>query len=204
MTTILASSSRGIAAVFVAWALCAAAGCTGQVVTETDGGGGDGGSTATTSSSTASGSGGSGGAPSVCVEQPQGTGGFKEPTCADLSVLTISNPLINDNVDVGGDGNGEVNVGETVVLWVEMTEVAGVGFNMYPGVVFSTNDPGVTVTADNWLYAILPCMEVSLAGSVTIGPDVAPGTVVTVRAQANMLGAECTDTPFVDVPITVH
>lgn len=203
MTTTLASSSRGMAAVLAAWALCAAAGCTGQVVTETDSGGGAGGSTATTSS-TASGGGGSGGAPSGCVEQPAGTGGFKETTCDDLSVLTISNPLINDNENVGGNGNGQVDAGEKLVLWVDMTEVAGVGFNMYPSVVFSSKDPGVTLSSDNGLYAILPCQQVSLAGHAQISLYVTPGTVLTVRAQAAMLGAECPDAPYVDIPITVH
>ncbi len=202
------ASSRVVAAVFLSGLLGAAAGCNGQVVSEADGGGGSGGSTATSSSSTSSatGTGGSGDAPVECVVQPEGTGGFQEPTCADLSVLAVSNPTITDDPAEGaiGNANGQVEPGETATLRVDLSEIAGVGFNMYPGVTFTTSDVGVTVTANDWLYAIFACQVQSLAGSVAIAADVPPGTVVTIHAAVAMINSDCPDAPGIDIPITVH
>lgn len=190
--------------------LFAATGCTGQVVRESDGGGGSGGDGGATATATAtatgnggSGTGGSGGAPAECVVQPEGTGGFKEATCADLSVLSVSNAVLTDTTG-NGNGNGQLEAGETAVITVDLSEIAGVGFNWYPGVTFTTADEGASVASNDWLYAILPCTVIELTGSVTVDASVAPGTIVTIRAQAAMLNTECPDAPMLEIPITVH
>ena len=209
-----APSPGTVVALLLGGLLFSATGCTGQVVSESDGGGGSGGdggatSTATaTSTSTATGNGGSGtggagGAAGECVVQPEGTGGFQVATCADLSVLSVSNAALSDTTG-NGNGNGQLEAGETAILTVDLSEIAGVGFNAYPGVTFTTTDEGASVASNDWLYAILPCMVIELTGSVTVDASVAPGTIVTIRAQAAMLNTECPDAPMIEIPITVH
>jgi hypothetical protein len=144
------------------------------------------------------GAGGGGGAP-ACVPQPDDGGPWKEPTCADLDVLAVEGPSLADE-----DGDGLVEAGEAAVLEVGLRETAGVGFLAYPGVAFSTSTPGVSVTSDDWRYAVLACGVDRIAAKVTVGEDVAPGTTVTITARASMLAGPCPDAPSIDVVFEVH
>jgi hypothetical protein len=165
--------------------------------------------TSSTSSSTSSGTtttvappdpgaGGAGGA-TQCVPKPDDGGAWHEPTCADLDVLAVEGPTLTD-----ADGDGLVEVGESAVLEVGLRETAAVGFLAYPGVAFTTETPGVTVTSDDWRYAILACQTDRIAASIAVGKDVPPGTKVTVTARAAMLGGPCPDAPSIDVVFEVH
>ena len=188
--------------------LLAAAGCVEDVTITpaTEGSTGDGsGGTTVTAASTSSASGGTGGVDTgaggsaVCMPQPDTTGTFMEPTCADLAGLAVSNAVI---ADAGGDGN--VDAGESAVLQVNLAEIAGLGFNHYPGVAFESSSAGVTVTANDWFYAILPCQTNQVSAQLTIASDVAPGTVVMITARVAMLNNACLDAPAIVIPITVH
>src|SRR5262245_52503848 len=85
--------------------------CGNVTVDSPSGGGGDAcptmGSAGSTTSS--SGMGGSGG--TTCTPVSQGAGGFVQPTCDDLSVLTISDPVVTDS-----DGDGLVSAGEEAFI----------------------------------------------------------------------------------------
>lgn len=193
-------------AAFSALVLLATAAC-GEVVVSDSPSTGAGGSTGavvaattvTSASSASSGNGSGGAGGSTCVPQPEGAGGFMQPTCADLAVLAVSHPVLTD-----ADGDGQVEVGETAVLQINLDEIAGVGFNFYPGVNFTTTTAGVTVNHNDWLYAILACQNVPVSAQIAIGSDVAPGTVVTITARVAMLNNDCPDTYAVEIPITVH
>ena len=160
---------------------------------------GSGGGTTAAATSTSSASGGTGvGGSAACVPQPDMTGTFEQPTCADLAVLAVSNAVITD---AGGDGN--VSAGETAVIQVSLAEIAGLGI-VYPGVVFASASAGVTVTSDNWRYSIGPCEIDQMSAELTVASDVPAGTVVMITARAAMLSSECLDAPAIVIPITVH
>jgi hypothetical protein len=206
---IMASFPRASMAAFSTSVLLAAAAC-GEVVVSTPsdplspGAGGSTGAVVasaavTSTSSASSGDGGAGGGSSACVPDPKATGDFHEPTCADLAVLAVSHPVLDD-----ADGDGQLEVGETGSLKMNLDEIAGVGFNYYPGVIFETAAAGVTVSSNGWFYAIFACQSNPMIASIAVGGDVAPGTVVTITARVAMLNHDCPDAYAVEVPITVH
>jgi hypothetical protein len=147
----------------------------------------------------ASSSTGAGGA-TTCVKQPfDPDAGFHPTTCADLKVLTVSDPVLE--VDAG---DGKLHPGSVGTLTVNLNEIAGVGFSAYPEVIFSSKDPGVTVTNGAQFYAILACQTVPSSTLVTIANSVAPGTTVHVVAQAGMLNGNCTNGYAITVPIVIE
>lgn len=161
--------------------------------------GGTGGADPSTSTTSGGGSGGAaGGTP--CVPEPEGSGGFAgQPTCADLSVLTVS-----DLVITGDGGDGKLSPGEGAKVTAKLNEVGGKGFNWYPGVIFTTDHPGVSVSAQDWFYAIFACQSMDVAATITVGSDVAPGTVVSLRAQVAMLNTDCPGAYAISVPIEIE
>jgi hypothetical protein len=172
------------------------AACSGEVIQTTSGG-----SSSSSGSSSSGGAIGSGGAPSTtCVPQPEGSGGAPlQPTCADLAVMTVSSPVF---VDEGGDG--ELGPGEKAVLTVKLDEVAGKGFNWYPGVLFSSDTISVEATGEAQFYAILPCQSLDASAQVSLLTKVDPGTVVHMKAQVTMLGMDCPDAPSIQIPIAIQ
>jgi hypothetical protein len=182
--------------------------CGGGVVIspETDPGNGAGGAGPSTSAaSTGTGSTGpatgssSTGTPAECQPKPDGMGGFMQPTCADLDVLTLSDPVITS-----ADGDAALSPGESATLTVNLNEVAGVGFSYYPGVTFKTFDPGVAVKSEDWLYAILPCQSYPMNAYIELASDIKPNTVITIVAQVAMLNQDCPDAYAIKIPIEVH
>ncbi len=115
-----------------------------------------------------------------------------------LSGLSLSNPQI-----IESDGDGVVSPGETVAVQVSLDEVAGTGMSYYPGVVFTSDDPGVTFDNNGWLYAILPCTSMQVSSGATIAENVKSGAVIQVTAHVAMLNQECNDTYSITFPIEV-
>jgi len=152
----------------------------------------------TSASSTSGGEGGAGagGSEVVCVPQPEGSGGFTEPTCEDLAVLAVSHPVLDDA--------GQLEVGKTAYLHLNLEEIGGVGFNFYPGVLFETTTAGVTVSSNDWFYAILPCQIDQVIAAITVDNNVAPGTVVMITARVAMLNHDCPDAYSITIPLMVH
>jgi hypothetical protein len=181
--------------------LCVSLAACGGAVTsapEGAGGAGAGGGAATGGGSAVTGGGSAGaGGGGECVPQPEGTGGFMEPTCQDLGLLTVTDPTVTDD---GGDGL--VEAGEGATLQVNLNEVAGVGFLWYPGVIFESDNPGVTLSGQDWLYAILACQTQPLTGHATF--DVPAGTTVTITARVAMLNQDCPDAAAIEFPVSVH
>jgi hypothetical protein len=147
----------------------------------------------------ASSSAGAGGA-MTCVTQPfDPDAGFHASTCADLKVLTVSDPVLE--VDAG---DGKLHPGSVATLTVNLNEVAGVGFNAYPAVFFSSSDPGVMVSSGAQFYAILACQTIPSPALVTVAGSVPSGTTVKIVAQAGMLNGMCTNGDAITVPIVIQ
>lgn len=161
------------------------------------GSGGAGGSAGSAGSGGAQGgSGGTAGAACVPREPPP------EPSadgCEDLHVLTVSDPTLED-----ASGDGALSPGETATLQVNLNEVAGLGFNMYPGVAFESDHEGVNIHENDWYYAIFACQTHPASATIEVSPEVAPGTQVTLTARVAMLGQECPDTYAIEIPLTVN
>jgi hypothetical protein len=155
------------------------------------GGGGGGGA--------GSGSGGDGGASSTCSPKPEGMGGFMQPSCEDLAVLTVSDPVVTDE-----DGDNLVEAGESATLKLNLNEVAGVGFNYYPGVIFETAAPGLTVSSEDWYYAIFACQTHPVTAHIELDSDIPPGTVAVITARVAMINQDCPDAYAIDIPIKVY
>jgi hypothetical protein len=133
------------------------------------------------------------------VKQPADPdAGFHPPTCADLSVLTVSDPVLQL------DGGGNLHPGSVATLDVKLNEVAGKGFSAYPSVVFTSDNPGVTLSTGAQFYAILACETLDAPATLAVGANVAPGTTVTVKAQVAMLGATCPNAYAIAVPIMIY
>lgn len=153
------------------------------------GGGGEGGGGAD--------AGGGGSATIVCVPQPDGAGGFTQPTCADLGGLVVAAPFVTD-----ADGDGVVSSGESALIEASLSEVAGVGFSWYPGVLFQSDDPAVEIEGQDWYYAIFACQTHPVKAQATF--NVPSGTKVTITARVSMLNHDCPEAYAIDIPITVH
>jgi len=142
------------------------------------------------------GSGGSGGG--ECVPKGDGWNSDPNPGCDDLDVLAIESPTL---VDDGGDGS--VSPGEGFSLKVVLREVAGVGFGMYPGVKFESDQPGVSVQENDWYYGIFACASYDASAKGQVDASVKPGTVVTLTARAAMLNTDCPGAPALKIQLTV-
>ena len=154
---------------------------------------------AAASASSSGGVGGAGGA-TPCVPQPKDPGaGFTEPTCADLAVIIVSDPVVKDD-----SGDGKVSPGEGVTVHVRLSEIAGKGFNAYPGVTFTSELATVSDPGSAQLYAILACQVDELVTHLVMPAGVAKGTVVNVKAQVSMLSTACPDAYAITIPITIE
>jgi hypothetical protein len=154
-----------------------------------------------TGSSTGDGGGGSSsgsGVAAACVPQPEDPT-FMQPTCADLAVMTVSDPSVQDD---GGDG--KVSPGEGAIIHVKLSEIAGKGFMYYPGVSFTSDTVTVPDPQAAQLYGILPCQVDDLTVHVVVPESVPKGTVVHVKAQVAMLSMACPDADSIEIPITVQ
>ncbi len=140
--------------------------------------------------------GGAGGA--ECVLKGEGWPSGTEPTCADLSVLSIDTPVVTD-----GGGDGSVSAGEAFDLKVVLREVAGVGFGWYPGVKFESDHPGVSLSGTDWFYGIFGCSSYEVAAQGKVDASVKSGTVIELRARAAMLNEECPSAPSLTLKLTV-
>jgi hypothetical protein len=99
-----------------------------------------------------------------------------EATCEDLWVLDVSNPTVSDQ-----SGDGVISPGETLDVRVDLNEIAGYGWNMYPGVDFKSDQPGVSVKWNDWYYAIAACERI--AGATAVISTTFHGTQVTITAR---------------------
>ena len=173
-------------------------GCGSEVVEGGSGSGGGGGSGSGDGSGgggsggSGGGSGGSGGG--VCVPGPDEPSPV-QPSCADLAGLELREVIVKD---------GNLKAGESTVISANLVETTGKGFYGYPGVVFTSPNPGVEVGEPFWLYGISACDTVPVQGYVNIASDVAPGTLVTVIAQVGILHEDCPHAYKVPMPIEVQ
>jgi hypothetical protein len=152
------------------------------------------------STTTTTSHGGTGGAPAACTPQPDGAGGtLTQPTCADLGGLTVSDPKLADD-----SGNGKLAYQESAIVSVKLNEVAGKGFNFYPGVHFSSDTVSVASDGTDQFYAILPCQSVDASAKLTLLTQVTPGTTVHVTARVSMLGSDCPEAYGIDIPIEIE
>lgn len=158
-------------------------------------------SAASTGASTSASTGGTGGeSPGVCVPKDPPTD-FEQPTCADLSGLTVATetPAFVDD-----SGDGVVSPGEGATLSIALVETAGTGFSYYPGVVLESSNPDVKVSDGNWFYAIGACQVETMPTHIDVGANVAPGTVVQITARVGMISGPCPDTHAVTIPIVIQ
>jgi hypothetical protein len=114
--------------------------------------------------------------------------------CDELWVLDVSNPRIE----------GSLAPGATARLHVDLTEVGGLGWSLYPGVEFTSDHPGVKVGYDTWYYAIFACQTLPASGTLEISPELASGTRVTITARVAMLNGSCPEAASIAVPITIE
>ncbi|WP_170229850.1 hypothetical protein [Polyangium fumosum] len=176
-------------------------GCGSEVVEAESGGsgsGGAGGGGSESGSGGAGGGGGSGGAGGVCVPGPDDPSPV-QPSCADTVGLALGEATVMD-----ADGDGLVKAGEVATIETSLVETAGKSFYGYPGVVFTSDHPGVDVGDAFWFYGIFACDVMSAGGYVKVASDVAPGTVVTVTARVGILHEDCPNAYAIQVPIEVQ
>lgn len=179
--------------------MCLLVACANEVIVEEPQGSPGGPSGSGSSSSGTGSSSTSSGAPMECVindQDPQPT----QPTCADLDRLILVDPVISDDTD----GDGLIEPGESATITVTMKEISGLGFNWYPGVIFTSSDSAVGAKEDTWFYAMLPCGEMPVTGTIKVDANVAPGKTAVVRASVNMINGDCTDTFTLEIPVKVQ
>lgn len=106
---------------------------------------------------------------------------------------------------VDDSGDGVLSPGESATLTVTMRETAGVGANLYPGVLFSSSsDAGIAADGSNYLYAMLPCSTFPLPTRITVSVDVPLHTKFVVRAKIGALtGSPCAIGDVLDIPVSV-
>lgn len=194
----------------VAFLVLGLAACGGSVVETPKGEGAGGGTSTNTFSTTFSetfttgptttvpGGGGAGGGV-VCTPVQGGSGGFMQPTCDDLKVMAVTTPLFADE-----GGNGKLAFGENGKVSVKLSEIAGVGFNYYPGVRFSSDTVSIPAPDDNVFYAILPCDSYQATAQIQLLENAPSGVVTYVKAQVTMLNADCPEAPSILIPVEIE
>jgi hypothetical protein len=130
---------------------------------------------------------------------PNPDAGLRGATCDDLSVLVVANPSLA--VDGGACA---LSPGREATLAVDLEEVAGKGFDAYPGVHFTADVPGVTVTDAFDVFAIAACQTQRSSTRVTVNAGVPRGTVAHVVAQVAMLNRSCPNAYAITVPLLVE
>lgn len=189
--------SRSLVPAFFALALV---GCGGRA--ETDPAEASGGSAGSVPSGGASsgGAGGTGGAvPEECTPKGGGEGGFQQPTCDDLSGLSVTDAVVTD-----ASGDGKLSPGEKLTIVASLNETAGEDFMWYPGVRFVSASESVTVKENDWYYGIAACQTQPVSATGEISPSAKAGTVVTVTARVGMLNEECPNAPALEIPISIE
>ncbi len=141
---------------------------------------------------------GTGGAP-PCVQQGDGWNSNSDPTCKDLDVLGVFDPVVES-----ANGDAKVAPGESFTLKVRLSEVKGIGFGMYPGVKFTSDHPGVSIKENDWFYGIFGCQSYDASATGQIEANVPSGTVVKLTAQAAMLNSDCPEAPSVTYTLSVE
>ena len=140
-----------------------------------------------------------GGARPCVVQDGGGFGTGLTPTCADLEVLTVSDPVILDK-----SGGGKLSPGEDASLRVSLNEVAGRGFSWYPGVSFVSDDASVSIKSSDWYYAIAACTRYQPTAVIHVSSDAKPGSIVHFTAQAAMMNSDCPSAPALVVSATIE
>ena len=133
------------------------------------------------------------------VQQGASWGTGLQPTCADLDVLTVSDPVILDQ-----SGDGKLSPGEDASLRVNLNEVAGVGFLWYPGVKFASDDANVSIKDNDWNYAILACTSLEILATIHVALSAKPGSIVHFTAQAAMISTDCPHAPALVIPVMIE
>jgi hypothetical protein len=149
--------------------------------------------------SAGNGGGSAGSDPGECVPQDAVMWPPLDAQCEHLWVLGVSNPKLIDQ-----SGDGVVSPGESVQIHVDLNEIGGLGFNMYPGVEFTSDHPGVSVSHNDWYYAIFACQTHPTSATAVISSDVPAGTQVTVTARAAMLNEVCPDAHSIKITLTIQ
>lgn len=159
-------------------------------------------------SSSPTGAGGQGGGggqdpgppPAPCVPQPEGTGGILiNPTCSDISGLSVSDPTLVDE-----NGNGLFEAGETATLSIKLNETTGTSFMWYPGVLFESDHPGATVPAEYWFYGIFGCQSHDISVPVSLAASLSKNTNIHITARVGMLNQQCPNTSSLAIPINIQ
>lgn len=146
------------------------------------------------------GAGGAGGAvPEECTPKGGGEGGFQQPTCADLSGLSVTDAVVTD-----ASGDGVLSAGEKLTIAASLNETAGEDFMWYPGVRFESASELVTVKENDWYYGIAACQTQPVTATGEISASAQPGTTVIVTARVGMINEECPSAPALEIPLDIE
>ncbi len=113
--------------------------------------------------------------------------------------MTVSDPKLTD---AGNDGT--ISPGEDFTIAVNLNEVAGLGFNFYPTVQFTSDTFGIAVSQATQFFAILACQSIEAKAKGSVMSSVPPGTKVTIQAQVAALNMTCPSTHSIQIPFTVQ
>lgn len=81
--------------------------------------------------------------------------------------------------------DGAIEPGATIELQVGLIEISGLGHGNYPGIMLAFDPPVVELNDTvGVLYAIFACEETPFTIPVTLPDDLAPGTMLTITAEA--------------------
>jgi hypothetical protein len=97
-----------------------------------------------------------------------------------------------------------VSPGEGATVTVKLREIAGKGFDAYPGVIFTSDLATIGDQGSAWFYAILACQVDDASVKITVPDTVAIGTVVHVKAQVSMVNAACPDASSITITIPIQ
>jgi hypothetical protein len=118
--------------------------------------------------------------------------------CHQLDTLVVEHPVLTDD-----SGDGVLSPGEGADLAVTWRETEGLTVSWYPGVVFSTDTPNVTLSETDWRYAVLGCHVEVMHTRVGLPADVASHARIVVRAQVAMVNVDCPSAFTLEIPIVV-
>lgn len=115
---------------------------------------------------------------------------WQDDTCDMTRQIEISNPHVVDS-----QGTSSIQPGEDFELRVTLSP-GPLGHNNYPGIVVSSDDPGVSELDGGWLFALVGPTEV--VWNMHAAPELEAGTVVNLSLVAAAMHVRCRDVkPFV-------
>ena len=125
-------------------------------------------------------------------------GGREDPQCGELSIFTLSNPVVTDQ-----SGDGKVSPGENASITMMLNNISDQDYGKYPRVDLTSDNPNVVPNGTQF-YAAFAHGSYQADCAASFGSNIALGTTVHFTAQVQAMDLACASTHKIEFDVTVE